>query len=233
MTEYTNEQLCEHSKKGESWATEQLIEQNKGFVYDCAHKTYKAYRVSHVLSETDEDDLAQEGLCALINAVNGFDPARGALFLTFSGQAIQNAMLDWLRKNNRRFELKYLKIHPDYNWIVYDVETEETAWQPIGMPNDPYTMTPEQIYLRKETAKALEAGLEKCGPRGREYLMYRYGFIDGQEHTEAETARRYHLKRSSARKIENDSLNILKKDMIIHGEYTDNRKEGNRLMEAV
>ena len=33
------------------------------------------------------------------------------------------------------------------------------------MPNDPYTMTPEQIYLRKETGEALEAGLKKCSPR--------------------------------------------------------------------
>lgn len=39
MIEYTNEQLCEHIKKGEKWATERLIEQNKGFVFDCAHKT--------------------------------------------------------------------------------------------------------------------------------------------------------------------------------------------------
>ena len=219
MIEYTNEQLCEHIKKGEKWATERLIEQNKGFVFDCAHKTYKAYRVSCVLSETDEDDLLQEGLCALIAAVDSFDPTRGTLFLTYSGHAIQNAMLDWLRENNKRFELKYLKVHPDFKWEEYDAEAKETAWQPIDMPNDPYTMTPEQIYLRKETGEMLEAGLEKCGLRGREYLMYRYGFIDGHEHTETETARRYHLKRSWARKIEDDSLNILKQHLIEQGEY--------------
>lgn len=221
MREYTNEQLCEHIKKGEKWATERLIEQNKGFVYDCAHKTYKAYRVSRVLSETDEDDLLQEGLCALIAAVDSFDPAHGTLFLTYAGRAIQNAMLDWLRENNKRFELKYLKTHPDFNWEEYDAEAKETAWQPIGMPNDPYTMTPEQIYLRKETSEALEAGLKKCGLRGRAYLMYRFGFDDGQEHSEAETARRYHLKRSWAQKIEDDSLNVLKQHMIEKGQ---NRK---------
>ena len=79
----------------------------------------------------------------------------------------------------------------------------------------------------------LEAGLEKCGLRGREYLMYRYGFIDGHEHTETETARRYHLKRSWARKIEDDSLNVLKQHLITLGEYSDHREESKKLMEAV
>lgn len=233
MREYTNEQLCEHIKKGEKWATEQLIDQNKGFVYDCAHKTYKAYRVSCVLSETDEDDLVQEGLCALIAAVGSFDPAHGTLFLTYAGRAIQNAMLDWLRENNKRFELKYLKVHPDFNWEEYDAEAKKAAWQPIGMPNDPYTMTPEQIYLRKETGEALEAGLAKCGLRGREYLLYRYGFIDGHEHTEMETAQRYHLKRSWAKKIEVNNLSLLKQHMAENGEcYTCNLTKENMLTSA-
>lgn len=233
MTEFTNEQLCEHIKKGEKWAADRLIEQNKGFVYDCAHKTYKAYRVSHMLSETDEDDLTQEGFCALIAAVDSFDPARRTLFLTYAGQAIQNAMLDWLRENNNRFELKYLKTHPDSKWVEYGVEAEETAWQLIDMPNDPYTMTPEQIYLRKETSEALEAGIEKCGPRGREYLLYRYGFVDGQEHSEAETARRYHLKRSWVKALEEGCLDILQTHLIACGEYHSHRETNNEMIEAV
>lgn len=233
MREYTNEQLCEHIKKGEKWATERLIEQNKGFVFDCAHMTYKAYRVSCVLSETDEDDLVQEELCALIAAVGSFDPTRGTLFLTYAGRTIQNAMLDWLRGNNKRFELKYLKAHPDFNWEEYDAEAKEAAGQPIDMPNDPYTMTPEQIYLRKETSEALEAGLKKCSPRGKEYLMYRYGFVDGQEHSEAETAQRYHLKRSWAKKIEVNNLSLLKQHMAENGEcYTCNLTKENMLTSA-
>ena len=63
--------------------------------------------------------------------------------------------------------------------------------------------------------------------------MYRFGFDDGQEHSEAETARRYHLKRSWAQKIEDDSLNVLKQHMITQGEYSDNREESKKLMEAV
>ena len=86
-------------------------------------------------------------------------------------------------------------------------------------------MTPEQIYLQKETGEALEAGLEKCGLRGRAYLMYRFGFDDGQEHSEVETARRYHLKRSWARRLEEGSLDILKSHMIACGEYSEVTKK--------
>ena len=87
-------------------------------------------------------------------------------------------------------------------------------------------MTPEQIYLQKETGEALEAGLEKFGLRGRAYLMYRFGFDNGQEHSEVETARRYHLKRSWARRLEEESLEILKSYLIACGEYYgDTKKE--------
>ena len=88
-----------------------------------------------------------------------------------------------------------------------------------------FTMTLEQIYLQKETSEALDAGLNKCGPRGREYLLYRYGFVDGQEHSETETARRYHLKRSQARRLEEDSISILQSHLIICGECRGNAKE--------
>ena len=184
-----------------------------------------------VLSETDVDDLEQEGLIALLAAAESFDPSRETRFLTYAVPIIRNAMMDWLRENAKRFEFKYLRANPDFRWTEYNAEAEETSWRRIGMPNDPYTMTPEQIYLQKETGEALEAGLEKCGLRGRAYLMYRFGFDDGQEHSEAETARRYHLKRSWARRLEAESLDILKSHLIAYEEYSEVTKK--ELTEAV
>jgi uncharacterized protein (UPF0371 family) len=109
--------------------------------------------------------------------------------------------------------------------VMANAKAEETSWRCIDMPDNPYTMTPEQIYMQKETGEALEAGLEKCSLRGRAYLMYRFGFDDGQEHSEAVTARRYHLKRSWARRLEEDSLEILKNHLIACGEYCGNTKK--------
>lgn len=224
--EYTNEQLCRLISEGQAWAKERLISQNHGFVFKYADEICKAHSAAFALSEMDKDDLEQEGLIALLAAAESFDPSRGTLFLTYAGPTVRNAMMDWLRENAKRFEFRYLRTKPDLHWMEYDVEAEETSWRRIGMPVDPYTMTPEQIPLQKETGEALEAGLKKCGLRGRAYLMYRFGFNDGQEHTEAETGRRYHLKRSLARRLEEDSLDILKSNMIACGEYSgDTKKE--------
>lgn len=229
--EYSNEQLCRLISEGKAWAKDRLITQNRGFVFTCADEIHKARKAAFALSETDVDDLEQEGLIALLAAAESFDPSRGTLFLTYAAPTIRNAMMDWLRENAKRFEFRYLRVNPDFHWTEYDAKAEETTWRRIGMPNDPYTMTPEQIYLQKETGEALEAGLVKCGLRGRAFLMYRFGFDDGQEHSEVETARCYHLKRSWARRLEEDSLEILKNHLIACGEYCGNTKK--ELTEAV
>ena len=229
--EYTNEQLCQMISEGQAWAKNRLIAQNWGFVFTCADEIHKAHKAAFALSETDVDDLEQEGLIALLAAAESFDPSRGTRFLTYAAPIIRNAMMDWLRENAKRFEFRYLRANPDFHWAKYDAEAEETSWRCIDMPDDPYTMIPEQIYLQKETGEALEAGLVKCGLRGRAYLMYRFGFDDGTEHSEAETARRYHLKRSWARRLEGESLDILKNHLIACGEYCGNTKK--ELTEAV
>ena len=229
--EYTNEQLCRLISEGQAWAKDRLIAQNQGFVYTCADEIHKAHKAAFALSETDVDDLEQEGLIALLAAAESFDPSRGTRFLTYAAPIIRNAMMDWLRENAKRFEFRYLRANPDFHWTEYDAKAEETSWRCIDMPDNPYTMTPEQIYLQKETGEALEAGLEKCSLRGRAYLMYRFGFDDGQEHSEAETARHYHLKRSWAKRLEEDSLEILKTHLIACGEYCGNTKK--ELTEAV
>lgn len=228
---YTNEQLCRLISEGQAWAKDRLIAQNRGFVYICADEIHKAHKGAFALSETDVDDLEQEGLIALLAAAESFDPSRGTRFLTYASSAVKNAMKDWLRENAKRFEFRYLRANPDFHWTEYDAEAEETSWRCIDMPDNPYIMTPEQIYLQKETGEALEAGLEKCGLRGRTYLMYRFGFDDGQKHSEAETARRYHLKRSWARRLEGESLEILKNHLIACGEYHEDTKK--ELTEAV
>ena len=217
--EYTNEQLCRLISEGQAWARDRLIAQNRGFVFKCADEIHKARKAALALSETDVDDLEQEGLIALLAAAESYDPSHGTQFPTYAGPTIKNAMMDWLRENAKRFEFRYLRSNPDLHWTEYDAEAEDTSWRRIGMPDDPYTMTPEQIYLQKETGEALEAWLEKCGLRGRAYLMYRFGFDDGQEHSEAETARRYHLKRSWARRLEEESLNILKSQLTTNSKF--------------
>ena len=80
--EYTNEQLCRLIVEGQEWAKDHLIAQNRGFVFKCTDEIHKARKAALALSETDKDDLEQEGLIALLTAAESFDPSREMLFLT-------------------------------------------------------------------------------------------------------------------------------------------------------
>ena len=52
-------------------------------------------------SNTDSDDLNQEGLIGLLNAVSSFDSERGVKFSTFAEVCISNRMKSLLAKNQR------------------------------------------------------------------------------------------------------------------------------------
>ena len=73
----TNEQLAMKIKAGEDVADNmaQLYEQTRTFIHAIAWK----YR-----GRAELDDLEQEGYLALYDAIDGYDPAAGCLFLTYA-----------------------------------------------------------------------------------------------------------------------------------------------------
>ncbi len=48
-------------------------------------------------AEVEVDDLIQQGVFGLMDAVDSFDPERGVKFSTFAGQRVRGAVLDYLR----------------------------------------------------------------------------------------------------------------------------------------
>ena len=206
-------------RQGDPEALEQLLRQNKKFIGMVANEMYRNSFTSHALSPTDLDDLIQEGNLGLLKAAQAYDPSHGTKFLTYAGQAVRNAMLDWLEEDGIRFEQKLTEKHKACRWGHYLDEPDTSNRWRIDIRDDPYTMTPEQIYLKKETCEALRNALDQCGLRGKAYLMYRFGFEDGKEHSKNEAAQRFHLKHSWAEKLEEDSLNAIRQYMREHGEY--------------
>lgn len=214
MQKYTNEELCTLIRKGETWAVDELLRQNERFVAECAHKLYRAGRDKHLLSNADLDDLAQEGRIALAKAADTYNQARGSLFLTYAGCAVKAAMLDWLRENDRRFEMRYQQEHPDSLIIEYEYESENTNCPDLEMGENPYRMTPEQIYLWKEFGDELKSAINSLDKRTRMYLMYRYGFLDGMPHSKKEAVWHFHLRESWAKKTEEEGIKRLRKKML-------------------
>ncbi|NLO46593.1 MAG: sigma-70 family RNA polymerase sigma factor [Clostridiales bacterium] len=58
----------------------------------------------------EADDLAQEGMIGLLNAVGSFDPKNGAAFRTYATVCIGNRIISAVRKNIRGIEGKLVNI---------------------------------------------------------------------------------------------------------------------------
>ena len=83
---------------------------------------------------------------------------------------------------------------------------EEDYSELIQFVTDEYAKSPEQIYIENETREEVRTALGKIGPRERTYLLYRFGFLDGEEHLIPETAEHFHLTERRAESTEKAAL---------------------------
>ncbi len=90
----SNEQLCMMAQKKDKNAVTALIIKNQGFVI----KRAKQIRNTYAYSQLSLDDLYQEGVCGILNAIPRFDVSLGKAFLTYADyyiyQKISRAIVD-------------------------------------------------------------------------------------------------------------------------------------------
>ena len=203
LLELTNEELCALAKNGDATAQDNLINNNIGFITKIANDLFSEYGLNTCLLEISLDDLIQEGRIGLWKCISKFDKTGGTNFLTYAKPAIRNAMLAFIRKcptaevriddfigNNERLLLS--------EWI-----------------SDPYSKSPEQIIINTETIKEMYDALGKLERRECAYLIYRFGFEDGKEHSVADTAFHFSLSVSRAKSVEKSALHKMRKLMFL------------------
>ncbi len=117
----SDEELAALCKSNES-AASVLISRYAKFIWK------KAHAISTVSAETD--DLFQEGLLGLFNAVSTFDNERGVKFSTYANVCISNKMTTALVKSNQSDKSNDLSINEFENDLYFD--------------------TPESILLERE-----------------------------------------------------------------------------------
>lgn len=186
-----NEELCILARSGDVEARNQLMENNFPFVQKKAFELIEQYKDCRL----DVDDLIQEGCLGLLEAVGRFDPERGTKFLTYA--------VHWVRK----FMQEAVSIVAANDTISLD-ELED-----FSLPQT-YGKSPEQVVLRAETYAELYDGLRQISARERTYLLYRYGFSDGDEHPIPETAAHFQLTVKRAQKTEQAALNNLRRRLL-------------------
>lgn len=95
MTDLIDALWKRYRRSGDAAARNQLLDRYLGLVHHSAHQLIR--RVSR---EIDLDDLVGAGTVGLVQALEGFDPARGLAFSTYAMPRIRGAMLDELRSRD-------------------------------------------------------------------------------------------------------------------------------------
>lgn len=194
----TNEKLCLLAQEGDPSAMEMLVENILPSIRIAAARIKSG--CSGLQIETK--DLVQEALIGFLKAIQSFCPGKDILFQTYASSVAVNAMLDYIRKCKAALPktgplLSLDAPHPGF-------DPAEGTYADILLNN--YTMSPEQLFIKKETIQEVRAALQMISERERTYLHFRYGFIDGMEHDRKETAYHFHLSISRAKSIEQSGL---------------------------
>ena len=193
METLNNEQLCALAQRGDIPAQNLMIENNLGFIRQQANLA--AWQFGDRAGAIT-DDLVQEGCLGMIEAIKRFKPESGNKFLTYAVYWIRKFMLETAR---------ILKAADKVDSLNRSVREEDYS-ELIQFVTDEYAKSPEQIYIENETREEVRTALGEIGPRERTYLLYRFGFLDGEEHPIPETAEHFHLTERRAKSTEKAAL---------------------------
>ena len=199
----TNEELCALAKNGDATAQDNLINNNIGFITEIANDIFSEYGLNTGSFGISLDDLIQEGRIGLWKCISKFDDTSEANFLTYAKPAIKNAILDFIRKC------------PTTEVCLDDFIENEERLLLSELISDPYSKSPEQIVINTETIKEMYDALNKLESRERAYILYRFGFEDGTEHSRSETAFHFLLSESRAKSEEETALRKMRKEMFL------------------
>lgn len=160
--EYSDERLVLMAREGDDKAEEFLLTKYKNFVRSKA-RTY-------FLVGGDSDDLIQEGMIGLYNAIGRYDETKDSSFMTFAAICINNKMLSAVSADNR------LKNAPLNGYVsiystVTDEEGEEAALSEVLSARQ--SGNPEDIFLDKEQKELMkDRMLDRLSRLEKEILSY-------------------------------------------------------------
>ena len=195
----TNERLCVLAQQGDTAALDSLIENNKSFIGKVANDLFRSMNLAESGLNLDTDDLKQAGNLGLWKAAPKFNAARGMKFLTYAAPAIRNAMMDMVRDAFTAFEQRM--VTEDKDGVCYQrVSLDDVL---------PGEEQPQSIMEEQESRRELYDGLKRLTQREQTYLLYRYGFTDGEEHPLIGAAIYFHLTKGRAKKTEEQAMDNL------------------------
>ncbi len=161
--QYTDEQLIQRLRGGETEVSEYLLAKYKGIAWKKAHAMY--------LIGGETDDLIQEGMLGLFKAIQTYSPEKEASFRTFAILCMERQMYSAIQVSNRQ------KHRPLNSYVSLSEEfTEDNIFHQLIITS------PESIIIDQETARDMEQRIRQnlsrferdvfdCYMQGSDYLQ--------------------------------------------------------------
>jgi RNA polymerase sporulation-specific sigma factor len=142
----SDEELCQRVNDGDRFAEEILMSRYSRLVRSCARPFF--------LIGGDSEDLTQEGMIGLMNAVREYDVNKAALFRTFAETCIRNRLYSVLRAAARDKQAP-LNQSISMDTPFFDSNSYTSGTSNLAQCN------PEEFYIDREHTKSLLSGVRK------------------------------------------------------------------------
>ena len=191
--------LCQRIRQGDAEASEALLQMFEPTLQRMATAFAKRY----ARLPLEIDDYAQEGHIALLRAVQQAHEQQLQHFTAYANTTVRNAMLDAVRT-----------AYPDGSAVSLDTLYCTATFQEyaLNIP-DPFSLSHEQIFLRKESIQELHSAMENIPLRENVWIRYRFGFDDAPQ-AFCTAAAYFHLTRGRAKRVERLALGHLRENLI-------------------
>lgn len=143
---YSDESLCGLAAAGDRLAEERLISKYTRLVRSCARPFF--------LAGGDSEDLIQEGMIGLMNAVREYDGEKEASFRTFAETCVRNRLLSVLRAASRG---KHIPLNQSVSLDTPFFDSDSYA---LGT-QDLSQRSPEDFLIDREHTSSLLFGVRK------------------------------------------------------------------------
>lgn len=144
----SDEELLSRIRRGEDGAIDALILRYMSYV--------KSLSRSYFLVGGDFEDIIQEGMIGVVNAISQFDATRHTSFRTFAASCIRNRIYSAIRNSQRGKNL------PLNNYISFENAFSADALIAPTVPDPAEGVIKEETYSElKEAVSKLLSGFEK------------------------------------------------------------------------
>ncbi len=137
MENNNSEQIALYKQNGDIALRNEIVLNNMGLVRACAMSMRNMY-----IKFGETDDVVNEGVLALMDAIESFDPAKGAKFETYASLKIRGAVIDYIRRQDwiPRNVRKFARTLDKANSMLYNlngrVPTTVELAEYLGMDED-------------------------------------------------------------------------------------------------